>query len=141
MQLTKIVFLNLWVVFIAMNNASADTLVYQCKMKNGKINFTDQPCKKGEIEKNHKIVKGLAKIHSITPKYTPDAPTSKHYRYEEKRDFDEIEREKETERQNEWDNAGYIIGVTPRYHPHPRPNVHTPPPLFKPPIQFAPPLQ
>ena len=63
--------------FTMINHALADTLVYQCKMKNGHINFTDQPCNKDEKEIKQKVIKNLALVHSVKPKPIKDDPIVK----------------------------------------------------------------
>ena len=77
MQLIKFSVSALLISAITIDQSFADILVYQCKMKNGLINFTDQPCKKNEKEKSRELIKNLAMTHSVKPKPVMDDPVAK----------------------------------------------------------------
>jgi hypothetical protein len=140
MQRIRIDIVGAFISFITMNVSYGDTLVYQCKMKNGHINFTDQPCKTNEKEKSRKIIKNLAMTHSVQPKPIPDDPIVKQgapqqpqvvYVYPPK--------QKRIIRQEGFDLGYPGYGYYP-YPPTSLPNTYSSTPLFKPPLAFNPPL-
>jgi hypothetical protein len=51
-------------------SAHADAYVYQCKMANGHINFTDKPCKGHEKELRENTVTNLPRTNSVLPRPT-----------------------------------------------------------------------
>ncbi|MDE2421834.1 MAG: DUF4124 domain-containing protein [Gammaproteobacteria bacterium] len=135
-QFSALVFL---VTSITTHYAFADTLVYQCKMKNGHINFTDQPCKKDEKEVKHEMIKNLALVHSVIPKPIKDDPTVKKIEPKNPQKIYLIEEKRVVRRYRNWD-SDYPIGILP-YPPATWPNAYSPkPPLFNPPLSFNPPL-
>jgi len=121
------------------SHALADTLVYQCKMKNGHINFTDQPCKKDEKEVKQEIIKNLALVHSVKPKPIKEDPVVKKIEPKNPQTIYLIEEKRAIRQHRNW-NVDYPVEILP-YPPTTWPNLYTPkPPLFNPPLSFKPPL-
>ncbi len=121
------------------SHALADTLVYQCKMKNGHINFTDQPCKKDEKEVKQEVIKNLALVHSVKPKPVKDDPIVKKVEPKNPQTVYLVEEKRVIRRHRNWD-FDYPVEVLP-YPPTTWPNTYSPkPPLFNPPLSFNPPL-
>lgn len=136
----RLIQLSVFALFTTIiSHALADTLVYQCKMKNGHINFTDQPCKKDEKEIKQEIIKNLALVHSVKPKPIKDDPVVKKIEPKNPQTIYLIEEKRVVRRYRNWD-LDYPVGILP-YPPTTWPSAYSPKtPLFNPPLSFKPPL-
>ncbi len=139
MRLIQFSVLVFFVSSITTHNSFADTLVYQCKMKNGHINFTDQPCKKDEKEVKQEIIKNLALVHSVKPKPIKEDPIVKKTEPKNPQTIYLVEEKRVVRRYRNW-NPDYPVEILP-YPPTTWPTTYSPkPPLFNPPLSFQPPL-
>ncbi len=105
------------IIIITSQHTSADTLVYQCKMKDGHINFTDSPCKTDQKHIGTRMLSPLPETHTVKPQYEE----TNNYVYNSPRyESNELinnERRKEAKRDNDW-NSLPPIGVTYQKTPY-----------------------
>jgi hypothetical protein len=90
--------------------ANADTLVYQCRQKNGHINFSDSPCRVNEKHIAASIIKPMEQTHSVVSVAPKDEPQQTRY-IGPRADFGQIERDRISEQNRQWSSVGRV-GVT-----------------------------
>jgi DNA-directed RNA polymerase subunit H (RpoH/RPB5) len=140
MQLIQFSILGLLVLSLTIDQSFADVLVYQCKMKNGLINFTDKPCKKDEKEKSREIIKNLAMTHSVQPKPITDDPVVKKSEPKNSQTIYSIVEERSVTRYRRAWPLDYPQPIVILPYPQNSWPTYSAQPLLNPPLPFKPPL-